>query len=310
MRPKAFTLTVDQSPAFTSPAAATVSTGSPATVDVTTSGYPGATIALSGTLPTGMTFTADPAAGTAAISGRPAASGVYALTLTATNGVGSAATQTLTLIVEEPPGFTSPAATTFHATEHGSFEITTAASPVATVSLSGSLPPAVTFAADPTNGTAVLSGTPPASAAGTYRLTLTATNGLAPDAAQAFVLTVAPAAPSNTFTISHVKTGKTTQIAFDVKVPGPGTVTAAVTAPGDAKLATAAKQAKRKRVTVAKAEAKVKHGETIKLKTKPNSAGRRFAGSAQSKDQLWLTVTYKPTGGTARSDTIKHLHLK
>ena len=41
------------------------------------------------------------------------------------------------------------------------------------------------------NGTATLSGTPAASTAGTYPLTITAANGVAPNATQSFTLTVA-----------------------------------------------------------------------------------------------------------------------
>jgi hypothetical protein len=47
----------------------------------------------------------------------------------------------------------------------------------------------VTFR-DSHNGTATLSGTPAAGTAGTYKLTITAGNGLAPSANQAFTLTV------------------------------------------------------------------------------------------------------------------------
>jgi len=168
----------------------------------------------------------------------------------------------------------------------------------------------VTLAADPTGGTAVLSGTPPASAVGTYRLTVTATNGVAPNATQAFVLTVAPARPPNTFAVSHVKTGRTTQIAFDVTVLGPGTITAVVTVPAGAVSAAATRKGKPKRLTIAKANVKVKHGATVRIKTRPNTVGRLFAGSAHNKAELSLTVTFKPTGGTARTVTIKHLHLR
>ena len=52
---------------------------------------------------------------------------------------------------------------------------------------SGALPSGVTFT-DNKNGTATLSGT--TTAAGTYPLTLTAANGVLPNATQSFTLTV------------------------------------------------------------------------------------------------------------------------
>ena len=50
----------------------------------------------------------------------------------------------------------------------------------------GNLPPGVSLNAT----TGVLSGTPGAGTAGTYPLTITATNGVNPDATQSFTLTV------------------------------------------------------------------------------------------------------------------------
>ena len=41
------------------------------------------------------------------------------------------------------------------------------------------------------NGTATLAGTPAAGTGGTYALTITAANGVLPDATQSFTLTVA-----------------------------------------------------------------------------------------------------------------------
>ena len=54
----------------------------------------------------------------------------------------------------------------------------------------GALPTGVTFVAN-TDGTATIGGTPATSKAGTYPLTLTANNGVAPNATQSLVLSVA-----------------------------------------------------------------------------------------------------------------------
>ena len=74
----------------------------------------------------------------------------------------------------------------------GSFTVTTTGFPTPTVSESGALPGGVTFTNNG-NGTATLSGTP--TAAGTYPLTLTAANGVLPNATQSFTLTVNQATP-------------------------------------------------------------------------------------------------------------------
>ena len=55
------------------------------------------------------------------------------------------------------------------------------------------------------NGTATLAGTPAAGTGGTYPLTITATNGVLPDATQSFTLTVnqATQAPAITSAQQH-----------------------------------------------------------------------------------------------------------
>lgn len=88
---------------------------------------------------------------------------------------------------------TSAPSATFIAGTAGSFTVTATGSPAPALSETGTLPSGVTFV-DNGNGTATLSGTPAAGTAGTYALALTASNGIAPDATQAFSLVVqAPA---------------------------------------------------------------------------------------------------------------------
>jgi hypothetical protein len=91
--PQSFTLTVDQAPAFTSAASTTFTMGSPGSFTATASGYPAPTIAESGTLPTGVT------ASGGTISGTPTQSGPFPITFTASNGVGTPASQNFTLTV-------------------------------------------------------------------------------------------------------------------------------------------------------------------------------------------------------------------
>ena len=143
------------------------------------------------TLPSGVTFT-DNGNGTATLAGTPAADtgGPYPFTVNATNGVIPDATQSFTLTVNQAPGITSPAGTTFTAGQAGTtFTVTTSGVPNSTLSETGALPPGVTFT-DNGDGTATIAGTPAANTGGTYPFTITATNGVDPAATQPFTLTV------------------------------------------------------------------------------------------------------------------------
>jgi len=184
---QAFVLTVNQPPAITSPAAATFTVGTPGAFTVTATGSPPPTLGLSGALPAGVGF--DAASGL--LSGTPAAGsgGTYALTITASNGVGAPAVQAFTLTVNEAPVFTSAAAATFPIGVPGSFAVTSTGFPVPALSASGALPTGVAFV-DNGAGNGVLSGTPAAGTAGTYPISLTASNGVGGPVTQAFTLTV------------------------------------------------------------------------------------------------------------------------
>ena len=136
-----------------------------------------------------MTLT-DNGDGTATLSGTPAAGtgGAYPITITATNGVSPDATQAFTLTVDQAPTITSSPSTTFTVGSAGTFSVTTIGYPAAGLR-DGPCPSGVTFT-DNGDGTATLSGTPAAGTGGAYPITITATNGVGPDATQAFTLTV------------------------------------------------------------------------------------------------------------------------
>ena len=99
------------------------------------------------------------------------------------------ATQTFTLTVDQAPAITSADNTTFTTGTLGTFTVTTTGFPTAALSETGALPTGVTFV-DNGDGTATLAGTPAAGTGGTYALTITAANGVLPDATQTFTLTV------------------------------------------------------------------------------------------------------------------------
>ena len=218
-----FTLTVSQAtqaPTFTSADHTTFTVGTAGSFTVTASGVPTPTLSenSSDTLPTGVTFNA----ATGVLSGTPAAGtgGTYTLHFTASNGVLPDAAQTFTLTVNQAPAFTSADHTTFTVGTAGSFTVTASGVPAPTLSENSSdtLPTGVTFNA----ATGVLSGTPAAGTGGTYTLHFTASNGVLPDAAQTFTLTVnqAPAftsADHTTFTVGTA--GSFTVTASGVPTP-------------------------------------------------------------------------------------------
>ncbi len=96
-------LAVDEAPAFdkTSPTAAGVTEGEPASIALTATGFPAPTFSLTGSLPAGLSFDGT----TGVLSGTPtvtANSSQDTLTIQASNGVGAAATETFTLAVYAP----------------------------------------------------------------------------------------------------------------------------------------------------------------------------------------------------------------
>jgi YVTN family beta-propeller protein len=95
---------------------------------------------------------------------------VWVLTPSATNAMSPIITSTSAILAEGKPG---------------SFTIQGSALPAATYTETGPLPAGVTLSSSGT-----LSGTPPVSAVGSYPITITASNGVAPDYSQAFTLTI------------------------------------------------------------------------------------------------------------------------
>src|SRR5262249_33142309 len=101
-------------------------------------------------------------------------------------------TESFILTVGEAPTITSFGAAGFTVGTTQTFTITTGHSfPTPMFTRAGVLPAGVAFT-DNHDGTATLSGTPAAGSEGTYGLTFTAGNGVAPDAVQPFVLAVSP----------------------------------------------------------------------------------------------------------------------
>ena len=92
--------TISVAPVFTSGNNSTFTVGVAGSFTATTTGTPMPSLTETGTLPSGVTFLNN-GNGTATISGTPAAgtAGMYSLTITANNGVGTPANQSFTLTV-------------------------------------------------------------------------------------------------------------------------------------------------------------------------------------------------------------------
>ncbi|MCU0702582.1 MAG: VCBS repeat-containing protein [Fimbriiglobus sp.] len=184
-----FTLVVNRVPSFTSAPSVTFTAGQSSVFFVTTAAAPTATISTTSAFPPGMMLVNN-GDGTATLGGFPSVPGTYTLNLTATNGVGVPATQTLTVTVNQAPVFTSPTSVVFQATVAGAFTVTTVALPPAAISTLSTLPPGMLLVSNG-DGTATLSGTP--TTPGTYTLDLTATNNVTTPSFQQLVVTVLPA---------------------------------------------------------------------------------------------------------------------
>lgn len=169
-------LTVDAAPAITSANKTTFTVGTAGSFTVTATGFPAPSVSESGTLPGGVTFAGG------VLSGTPTQGGVYAITFTASNGVGANAVQSFTLTVDAPPLITSPAIAEFEQGVAGSFKVTATGTPAPTITEWGNLPAGVTFASG------LLSGKP--SGYGSFELTFTASNGIGNPSYQKFLLWV------------------------------------------------------------------------------------------------------------------------
>ena len=181
---------IGSAPTITSANSTTFATGVAGSFTVTTTGTPTPSITKTGALPSGVTFVNN-GNGTATLAGTPASGsfGIYNLSITASNGVGTAAVQSFTLTVDGPPTITSGSSTAFTEGSPGTFTVTSTGLPAATLSESGALPSGVTFVNNG-GGTATLAGTPAAGSHGVYTFTITANNGIGTPATQTFTLTV------------------------------------------------------------------------------------------------------------------------
>lgn len=130
------------------------------------------------------------------------------------------------------PRFTSASSLTVHPGSKVSFTVTATGSPAPHILASGQLPSGMTFTAGTssgTTGTATIAGTPPSGSVGTYKLALSASNGVSPSASQTFTLDVAlqDVAPKIT-SASSLEVSSASATDFTVTAVGTPTPTLAI----------------------------------------------------------------------------------
>ena len=182
-------LPVGQACQITRSGSTTFIVGQPGTFTVTTTGLPHVQLSVVGPLPPGVTFT-DNGDGTATIREHRLRNRRHVPVHDHRHERCQSCRHPELHPHGQPGGRDhQPAGATFTAGQAGTFTVTTTGYPNSTLSETGALPSGVTFT-DNGDGAATLAGTPAANTAGTYPFTITATNGVSPDATQTFTLTV------------------------------------------------------------------------------------------------------------------------
>jgi hypothetical protein len=124
------------------------------------------------------------------------------------------------------PVITSAASLSVPPGKFSTFTITSSGSPAPDLSESGTLPPGLVFQAG-ANGTATISGAPPANATGIYDVTVTATNGEGSPAVQHLAITLATTTTTTSLSSSANPASVGQAVTYTAKVvpvPSGGTV--------------------------------------------------------------------------------------
>jgi probable HAF family extracellular repeat protein len=136
------------------------------------------------------------------------------------------AVQSNSVRIVQAPAFTSGTSATFVVGSPGTFTFAATGAPAPAFSVSPALPGGLSLNA----ATGVLSGTPVLSTGGIYTLTVTATNGVNPDATESFTLTIEDLRPASSIALMSSLNPSTVgqSVAFTATVSGQsptGTVT-------------------------------------------------------------------------------------
>ncbi|MDA8105735.1 MAG: putative Ig domain-containing protein [Nitrospiraceae bacterium] len=175
---QSFTIQVNQTAAITTTPVMAALTGIPYQYDVDATGTPAPTFSLTAS-PSGMTINA----ATGLIQWTPASAGSFDVTVQADNGIGTPATQSFTIVVNQAPAITSTPVTTAIVGQAYSYTVTATGNPAPAYSLTV-YPAGMTINA----ATGLIQWTP--ASAGSFDVIVQAGN-LAGNAAQSFILSVA-----------------------------------------------------------------------------------------------------------------------
>ena len=172
--------------AITSSDSASFSVGQSGSFQITDDGPSAAKFFEFGALPDGVTLSS-----TGLLSGIPASGtgGTYPITVVASDGLPPKLVQKFVLTVDASPSITSGQSTTFSVGQPGTFEVTTAGAPTASLIEIGTLPSGVTFT-DNGDGTGTLSGMPGPNTIGVYPVSIIANNGIGSPDIEPLTLTV------------------------------------------------------------------------------------------------------------------------
>ncbi|NVO08615.1 MAG: endonuclease [Bacteroidales bacterium] len=191
---------------FTSSAVTSATVGVVYNYSVSVAGPIGSTFTITApTKPSWLTLTTTGNT-TATLSGTPASSGSFDVTLSVTDG-SSTKTQSFSIIVAALEGLKITSTPVITATTGSaySYSITTSdvANPGATISISATTKPSWLTLTSTGNGTATLSGTPTAGDAGSNSVTLSANDGFT-TVTQPFAITVSVSGTSNKETFTNI----------------------------------------------------------------------------------------------------------
>jgi len=201
---------------FTSSAVTSATVGIVYNYSVSVAGPVGSTFTITApTKPSWLTLSST-GNSTATLSGTPATSGSFDVTLSVTDG-SSTKTQSFSIIVAALEGLkiTSTPVTTATTGSAYSYSITTSdvANPGATISISATTKPSWLTLTSTGNGIATLSGTPTAGDAGSNSVTLSANDGFT-TVTQPFAITVGISGTSNKETFTNIGTASSSYTNF------------------------------------------------------------------------------------------------
>ena len=163
-----FSLTIDQEPTVSASAGVViVAAGKGVVIDLATSGFPAPSVTLEGA-PSWLEVSDREISGTT-----PSSGGSWTFTVVASNGVGTAATEQVTI---RALGFTSPSTASAVHGRPFTFAVSTAGAPPGTTLKATGLTDGLVFT-DDGGGQGVITGTPTSSERSALQVTVTATSG-------------------------------------------------------------------------------------------------------------------------------------